>query len=57
MNKSSARVSKQSFPHELAELDLVAEKGAGDINAFSANNDDTLACVLVRVPASRFLAI
>ena len=56
VDKGAAGVSKQTLAHEFAELNLVAEERAGDIDSLSSNDDDALTWVKGKVPARRVLA-
>jgi hypothetical protein len=42
MNESSAGVGKQSLSQEFREFDFVSEKRAGDIDAFTSDDNNSL---------------
>ena len=57
MDKSSARVSKESLSEELMEFGFVSEEGAGDVDSFTSHDDDPLAYMAIEIPARRLLAM
>jgi hypothetical protein len=57
VDEGSAGVGEESLAEELAELDLVAEEGAGDVDALASDDCNSLACIGSDVPESAALAI
>jgi hypothetical protein len=42
VDNSSSRVGEKSFSHELSELDLVSEKGSGNVDSLGSDNCNSL---------------